>query len=105
MTNQLAIYFLAVKDYMLPCLNKQLFGIDCPGCGLQRSVLLLFNGEFIAAFKMYPAIYPIITLVLFLIFDAFFVIKKALQLKMFLGFLTVAVILGSYIIKMNHFLN
>ncbi|MGS0524465.1 DUF2752 domain-containing protein [Zobellia nedashkovskayae] len=31
---------------MLPCLNKKLFGIDCPGCGLQRSIVLFFKGRF-----------------------------------------------------------
>ena len=105
MYNQLAIFTLAVKDYMLPCLNKRLFGFDCPGCGLQRSVLLLFEGEFIAAFKMYPAIYPIIMLLLFLMFDALFTIKKALQLKMILGFITAAVIIVNYILKMTNFFN
>ena len=105
MYNQLALFFLAVKDYMLPCLNKRLFGFDCPGCGIQRSVLLLFKGEFLAAFQMYPAIYPMIMLILFLLFDAIFVIKKALQLKMILGFLTVTVIIINYILKMTNFFN
>ncbi|MBL4604087.1 MAG: DUF2752 domain-containing protein, partial [Flavobacteriaceae bacterium] len=40
---------------MLPCYSKQLFGVDCLGCGLQRSFILLTKGEFIEAFKMYPA--------------------------------------------------
>jgi len=40
---------------MLPCLNKKLFGVDCMGCGLQRAIALIFQGEFVAAFQMYPA--------------------------------------------------
>jgi hypothetical protein len=51
-----------LEDYMLPCFTKQYFGIDCFGCGIQRSLALIFRGDLIAAFKMYPAIY---TLVLF----------------------------------------
>ncbi len=46
-----------MEEFMLPCLNKELFGVDCIGCGIQRATVLLFRGEFIAAFKMYPAIY------------------------------------------------
>lgn len=47
---------------MLPCLHKSLFGVECMGCGTQRSLYLLAQGEFVAAFKMYP---PIYTLLLF----------------------------------------
>ncbi|NJM78621.1 MAG: DUF2752 domain-containing protein [Flavobacterium sp.] len=46
-----------MEEYMIPCLSKSLFGVECLGCGTQRSLLLLFQGEFVAAFKMYPAIY------------------------------------------------
>ena len=37
--------FLAkgIEEYMLPCLNKKLFGFECLGCGLQRSIVLLFK--------------------------------------------------------------
>jgi hypothetical protein len=42
---------------MFPCLSKTLFGIECLGCGFQRALVLLFRAEFVAAFKMYPAIY------------------------------------------------
>jgi hypothetical protein len=48
---------------MIPCLFKTLFGIECLGCGFQRSVFLLFKGEFWEAFKMYPAVYT--TLIFF----------------------------------------
>ncbi|MGB1451125.1 MAG: DUF2752 domain-containing protein, partial [Marinirhabdus sp.] len=40
---------------MLPCLNKQLFGVECLGCGMQRATILVFRGEFAAAFTIYPA--------------------------------------------------
>lgn len=46
-----------MEEYMIPCFSKSLFGVECLGCGTQRSLLLLFQGEFVAAFKMFPAIY------------------------------------------------
>jgi hypothetical protein len=48
---------LDIEKYMLPCMNKSLFGVDCMGCGTQRSFLLLINGEFTKAFYQFPAIY------------------------------------------------
>ncbi|MEZ4854188.1 DUF2752 domain-containing protein [Flavobacterium sp.] len=55
-----------MEDYMLPCTNKSIFGIECLGCGTQRAIALLLKGEFVEAFKMYPAIYTFILLFLFL---------------------------------------
>ena len=92
---------ISPEDYMLPCLNKKLFGVECFGCGLQRSVILLFQGEFIAAFKMYPAIYTLILFVGFLILNLFYKFKYAERIKLILVVLNVVIIVTSYIIKIN----
>lgn len=42
---------------MLPCMNKSLFGIDCIGCGTQRALMLIVNGDFNKAFYVFPPIY------------------------------------------------
>jgi len=84
---------------MLPCLNKKLFGVDCMGCGLQRALALIFKGEFVAAFQMYPAIYSLITLFLFIGLNIFFKFKNSNNLIAALAILTVATIIISYSIK------
>jgi hypothetical protein len=62
------------ENYMLPCLFKTLFGIECLGCGFQRAVFLLFQGDFFNAFKMYPAVYSTL---LFLGFGTFYLFNKS----------------------------
>ena len=74
--------------------------MECPGCGLQRSVLLLFDGEFAAAFMMYPAIYPLILLVLFLMADQFMKIKYANAISISLMVTTVVFILANFLYKL-----
>lgn len=91
--------FLMLEDYMLPCMNKKLFGFDCPGCGLQRSVIHLIKGEFGAAFEMYPAIYPIIFLFAFLFLNRFVTFKYSNQITIGLMISTVAVILINFTLK------
>jgi len=91
-----------VEEYMLPCLNKQLFGLDCPGCGMQRAFLLTIKGEFEAAFNMYPAIFTILILFIFLIFNAFVKFKYDYKLKMGLIILNAIIIAISYIIKITN---
>ncbi|KUJ60546.1 hypothetical protein AR687_17395 [Flavobacteriaceae bacterium CRH] len=63
-----------LEKYMLPCLFKTLFGIECLGCGFQRALFLLFKGDFFAGFKMYPAIF---TSLLFLGFGVFYLLNKS----------------------------
>lgn len=91
-----------IDDYMLPCLNKTLFGVECPGCGMQRSISLIFQGQFLAAFKMYPAIYTIFILALFLIFNFFVKFKHDYKVKMGLIILNVLIVVISYIFKITH---
>ena len=51
-----------LEKYMIPCLSKTLFGIECLGCGFQRALLLLLKGEWSAAFVMYPAVYSMLAM-------------------------------------------
>lgn len=88
-----------LDDYMLPCLNKKLFGVECMGCGLQRSMALIFKGEFIDAFYMYPAIYSLIILFICIGINIFFKFKHSNKIIGALAIITVTTIIISYIIK------
>ena len=63
-----------MEEYMLPCLSKRLFGIECMGCGSQRALVMVFKGDFLNAFHMFPAIYSIL---LFFLFVALHFIDKS----------------------------
>lgn len=88
-----------LEDYMLPCVNKTLFGFDCMGCGIQRSISLIVHGEFIAAFFMYPAIYPLILLIATIGINIFKKIKYFNKIITILAIITVATIVVSFAIK------
>lgn len=86
-----------MEDYMLPCMNKTIFGIDCMGCGTQRALHLLLQGEFEEAFKMFPAIY---TLILFaLILFLHFIDKKRNYLKL----ISLLAIVNGVLMIINYF--
>ncbi|WP_044638687.1 DUF2752 domain-containing protein [Siansivirga zeaxanthinifaciens] len=88
-----------LEDYMIPCLNKKLFGIDCPGCGMQRSVSLITKGEFVDAFYMYPAIYTLIIMLVFLIFHLKFKFENGHRILLVLFVINFIFILTNYILK------
>lgn len=87
------------EEKMLPCMNKQLFGVECPGCGTQRSLAHLSQGEFYEAFIIYPAIYTLIPF--FIVLTLHFTNKSRNYNKaiIVLAILNGIVIIGSYLFK------
>ena len=94
-----------MEEFMLPCLNKQLFGLDCLGCGAQRAFVLVFQGNFVAAFKMYPAVYSILLLLSFLVFNLFVKFKHQWLVKASLIGLNAVIIIAAYMYKMSIIFN
>ncbi|KQC34241.1 hypothetical protein AAU57_13525 [Nonlabens sp. YIK11] len=93
---------IVVDDsWMLPCFTKQMIGMDCPGCGIQRSISLLLQGKVIDSFFMYPALLPAIFLLGFLIFDMFVNVKYGEKIKLWGTIIVIGTILTSYIIKLS----
>ena len=54
-----------LKNHLLTCPSKRFFHIDCPGCGLQRSVIALLEGDLAASLQLYPATIPILFCLIF----------------------------------------
>lgn len=93
-----------MEKYMLPCINKMLFGIDCPGCGLQRSVVLLVQGNFGQAFEMYPAVFSLLLLLGYWVFSR---VRKSVfhfNIKIGLIILNALVVAVHYSFKMHYLL-
>ena len=94
-----------LEKYMLPCLSKYFMEIDCPGCGFQRSLFALIQGDFAYAFKIFPAIYT--TLLFFMISTYFMVTRKQVVLKYVVisAIVNAFVTLIAYIFKLNFIFN
>lgn len=87
------------EDLMFPCLWKKYLHIECMGCGFQRSVVLLFQGQFEAAFYMYPAVYTLLVLFGFLILHLKFKFKYGAKILLALFVTNIAIIVINYILK------
>ncbi|MDO4880959.1 MAG: DUF2752 domain-containing protein [Capnocytophaga sp.] len=88
-----------MEDYMLPCSNKALFGVECMGCGIQRSIALLLQGKFVEAFYMYPAIYPLILLLIIIFINFIDKKRKYHKILIILSIFTGITIIVSYFYK------
>lgn len=95
-------YFAAVRwleRHLFPCAFKSFFGIDCPGCGFQRSVISLLKGDLAASFHFYPATLPILLLALFLLAKIKFRFPQAEKISKSLFAIAAVTVIVSYAIK------
>ena len=94
---------MKIEDFMIPCINKTLFGVDCFGCGTQRAFLLILKGEFLEAFYMFPAIYT--TILFFIILGLNFIDKSRNYHKIIisLAIINAIIMIISYFYKLTNF--
>ena len=94
---------MKIEDFMIPCINKTLFGVDCFGCGTQRAFLLILKGEFLEAFYMFPAIYT--TILFFIILGLNFMDKSRNYHKIIilLAIMNAVIMIISYFYKLTNF--
>ncbi|MFC7524744.1 DUF2752 domain-containing protein [Parapedobacter sp. GCM10030251] len=92
--------FSWLQRLLLPCPFKTLTGIDCPGCGFQRSLLALFNGNWAESYHLYPPTIPLLIVLVYAIvkgaagFDKRDVVLKILAVAC--GWF----VMGAYILKL-----
>lgn len=89
-----------LEIHQLPCLFKAVFGIECPGCGFQRAVLLLLRGQIGASVCTWPALLPLLAFILLEILRISGLKKIPARLIKNTGFVCLIIILISYLLKL-----
>jgi len=56
-----------LEHHLFSCFFKSNFGIECPGCGMQRSLISLLKGNILESIQYHAALIPFIITLIFLI--------------------------------------
>jgi len=90
-----------LQNHLLPCPFKYLTGIDCPGCGFQRAIVALIQGDWYKSFSLYPPAIPLLLFFAYGLADKFFKLDNAKDhYKKSFFIITASIVLISYIFKM-----
>ncbi len=89
-----------LETHQLPCMFKAVTHFNCPGCGMQRSFVLLMKGDITGSFFMFPALIPIILMFTFLFLHLMFKIKNGATILKYTYILSVVIVMVSYIYKL-----
>ncbi len=84
----------------MTCPYKAVIGVDCPGCGMQRSFIELLKGNLMDSFQLYPALLPTMFTLLFTTAHLIFKFKNGATIIKYSFISTIAIVLISYFIKM-----
>lgn len=88
---------------MLTCPSKKWLHMECPGCGLQRSIIALFRGDVQASLSLYPATIPLLVLLGFSALHLRFDFRYGAVVIKYLQLGVATIVLVFYIYKvLNH---
>lgn len=88
-----------LENHLLPCPYKQYLGIDCPGCGMQRSLISMLKGDLMDSIIAYPPMIPMIIMIGFLILHLIFKFKRGAQIVKYLFIFVAAIITLNFTLK------
>lgn len=88
-----------LEAHQLPCFFREIWGIQCPGCGFQTALLLLLKGNIQAAVVSWPGIVPLFAFGLLLIGRCCGIRKISAGFLKGTGFCCVATILIVYVFR------
>lgn len=100
MLNKVITWFEAHQQ---TCSIRDHFGIDCPGCGLQRSILELLKGNLLESIALYPALLPVIAMFAFLILHLAFRFRSGTLILKIMFIVNISVISFHYLFKLIYF--
>jgi hypothetical protein len=88
-----------LENHMMPCPYKQHLGVDCPGCGMQRSIIELLKGNLWESIVTYPPLIPMAIMIIYLFLHLIFKFKRGAQIVKYMFIFVAIIITINYISK------
>ena len=88
-----------LEHNLLPCFLKSHFGLECPGCGMQRSLIALLQGDILESLHYHVALIPFIITISLLIAQLIIKHEKGGKWVMWAFIITTGITVVQFIIK------
>lgn len=95
----MTLFIKWIEDHLLTCPSKHFLHVDCPGCGLQRSILALLEGDWVKSVQLYPATVPILFCFIFTALHLKFDFKHGAEIIKWSYILNITIIIAFYLYK------
>jgi hypothetical protein len=88
-----------LEQHLSPCFFKSHFNMECPGCGMQRSLIALLKGDVLESLHYHVALIPFIITISLLIVQLIIKHEKGGKWVMWSFIGTTGITIVQYIIK------
>jgi Protein of unknown function (DUF2752) len=88
-----------LESHLATCSYKKYLGVECPGCGMQRSFIELLRGNFYESFILYPALMPTLFLLSYLVLHLIFKFKNGANILKIVFIINASIMVLNYIYK------
>lgn len=88
-----------LEEHQGVCLYKKILDIECPGCGMQRSLIALLKGNLWESLQLFPALIPLLLMFIFLIIHLKLQFKHGARILIYWFVLNTVIIIANYILK------
>jgi hypothetical protein len=92
-----------LENHQGTCSWKEWFGIRCPGCGIQTAFIELLKGNILASIEIFPALLPMILMLVFLVIHILFKLPKGAAILKFLFIFTSSIMVISYFVQIFYY--
>jgi len=89
-----------LESHQQACFYKKFLGVECPGCGMQRSLVALLKGEMVESFVLFPALLPTVALIVYLVLHLIFKFQHGAAILKNLFIINTTIVVLSYIYKL-----
>jgi len=89
-----------LESHLQSCFYKKYFGVECPGCGMQRALIELLKGNVFESFLLFPALIPTLTLIVMLVLHLIFKFKNGANILKILFIINTTIVVLGYIYKL-----
>jgi hypothetical protein len=88
-----------LEQHLSPCFFKSHFNLECPGCGMQRSLIALLKGDVLESLHYHVALIPFIITISLLIAQLIIKHEKGGKWVMWAFIITTGITVVQFIIK------
>ncbi|MFO7721818.1 MAG: DUF2752 domain-containing protein [Bacteroidales bacterium] len=86
----------------MACYYQKYLGVQCPGCGMQRSMAELLRGNLASSIELFPALIPVIFMVAFLVAHIIFRFRNGAAILKYTFIGNAGIIMTTWVIRMIH---
>ena len=89
-----------LEQHLFTCSIKNLLGVDCPGCGMQRAFIALLRGNLNESLKLNASLLPFIFTVIYTICHLIFSFTNGAKYIVLFFASTVLILAVNFVVKL-----